>query len=86
MQKRCMVRSIEHLRLIDPLSYRIICDRHMTSSTEPIIIASEDQKTEVESTLGEFYKQVPSTEPGGAYSLRPGVNLLLYARRSDLKR
>lgn len=59
---------------------------HMTSSTEPIIIASEDQKSEVESTLGEVYKQVPSTEPGGAYSLRPGVNLLLYARRSNLKR
>jgi len=58
---------------------------HMTSSTEPIIIASEDQKSEVESTFGELYRQVPSTEPGGAYSLRPGVNLLLYARRSSLR-
>jgi len=57
----------------------------MTSSTEPIIIASEDQKSEVESTFGELYRQVPSTEPGGAYSLRPGVNLLLYARRSSLR-
>ena len=58
---------------------------HITSSTEPIIIASEDQKSEIESTLGELYRQVPSTEPGGAFSLRPGVNLLLYARRSSLR-
>jgi uncharacterized protein (TIGR03663 family) len=58
---------------------------HMTSSTEPIIIASEDQKDEVESTFGDLYEQVPSTEPGGAFSLRPGVNLLLYAKRSGVR-
>jgi len=54
---------------------------HMTSSTEPIIIASEDQKSEIESTFGAEYREVPSNEPGGAYSLRPGVSLLLYAKQ-----
>jgi uncharacterized protein (TIGR03663 family) len=53
----------------------------MTSTTEPIIIASESQQAEVESTFGEVYRQIPSNEPGGAFSLRPGVNLLLYVRR-----
>ena len=37
---------------------------HITSSTEPIIIASEDQKSEIESTLGELYRQVPSPNLG----------------------
>lgn len=55
---------------------------HMTASNEPLIIASEDQRAEVESTFGELYRQVPSGEPGGAFSLRPGVSLLLYARRN----
>jgi uncharacterized protein (TIGR03663 family) len=58
---------------------------HMTPTTEPIIIASDDQRAEVESTFGEVYKQVPSTEDGGVFPLRPGVNLLLYARRTNLK-
>ena len=58
---------------------------HMTPTTEPIIIASDDQRAEVESTFGELYKEIPSTEEGGVFPLRPGVNLLLYARRTNLK-
>ena len=53
----------------------------MTPSTEPIIIASESQREAVESTFGPLYHQVPSKEIGGAFALRPGVNLLLYAKQ-----
>ena len=56
---------------------------HMTSSTEPIIIAQEDQREEIESTFGSNYQLVPSHEPGGMYSLRPGVNLLLYKKQQN---
>lgn len=55
----------------------------MTQTTEPIIIAAEEQKTEMESNFGGLYSQVPSKETDGSYALRPGVNLLLYVRRSD---
>ena len=55
---------------------------HMTQSTEPIIIASESQKAEMETNFGPLYQLVPSHEPNGAYSLRPGVNLLLYTKSS----
>ena len=55
---------------------------HMTPTTEPIIIASEEQRDEMESTFGGLYRQVPSTEPGGIFPLRPGVNLLLYTKRN----
>lgn len=56
----------------------------MSPSSEPIIIASEAQQAEVKQIFGDTYQLVPSSEPGGAYSLRPGVNLLLYARRTNL--
>jgi predicted membrane-bound mannosyltransferase len=56
----------------------------MSPSTEPLIIASETQRAEVESTFGDRYQQIISKEPGGVFSLRPGVNLLLYARRSGV--
>lgn len=52
----------------------------MAPSTETVIIASETQRAEMEATFGDLYRQVPSTEPGGAFSLRPGVDLLLYRR------
>jgi len=54
----------------------------MAASSEPIIIANENQKTEVEENFGELYRQVPSNAEGGAFELRPGVKLLLYVRRS----
>jgi uncharacterized protein (TIGR03663 family) len=52
----------------------------MSPSTEPIIIASEGQKAEIESTFGDLYEQVSSDAPGGTFDLRPGVSLLLYRR------
>jgi uncharacterized protein (TIGR03663 family) len=57
----------------------------MSPSSEPIIIASETQQAEIKQIFGDAYQLVPSSEPGGAYSLRPGVNLLLYARRTNLQ-
>lgn len=48
----------------------------MSSTTEPIIIASANQQVEMEGTLGERYRQV-----GSSFALRPGVDLLLYVRR-----
>ena len=57
----------------------------MTSSTEPVIIASESQGAEVQATIGDRYQQVNSGfNSAGSYSLRPGVNLLLYVRKDAL--
>ncbi len=54
----------------------------MTPSVEPIIIASQGQAAEVQSTFGDRYQQIQSgLNPAGSYTLRPGVDLLLYARR-----
>ncbi len=50
-------------------------------SSEPIVIANENQREEVERGFGEVYRQVESNSPGGSFQLRPGVNLLLYVRR-----
>jgi uncharacterized protein (TIGR03663 family) len=57
----------------------------MSPSNEPIIIASESQRAEVESTFGELYREVPSEEDAGSYPLRPGVNLLLFKRRGGFQ-
>lgn len=57
----------------------------MSPSSEPIIVASEAQQAEIKQIFGDNYQQVPSSEPGGSYSLRPGVNLLLYVRRTNLQ-
>jgi uncharacterized protein (TIGR03663 family) len=53
----------------------------MATTSEPIIIANENQKEEVERRFGEAYRQVESESPGGSFRLRPGVNLLLYVRK-----
>jgi uncharacterized protein (TIGR03663 family) len=58
----------------------------MTSSTEPVIIASEIQEAEVQTNFGDRYQQVHSgSNSAGNYPLRPGVNLLLYVRRDALE-
>ncbi len=58
----------------------------MVQTNEPVIIASQAQAPEVESTLGDRYQQVESGLNGeGAFSLRPGVDLLLYTRRELAK-
>jgi uncharacterized protein (TIGR03663 family) len=55
---------------------------HMTPSTEPIIIARQDQAEEVEATFGDRYQQVHSGfNTAGNFPLRPGVDLLLYVQR-----
>jgi predicted membrane-bound mannosyltransferase len=54
----------------------------MSASNEPIIIARTDQAEEVLKTFGDRYQQVHSgLNVAGSYSLRPGVDLLLYTRR-----
>ena len=52
----------------------------LTQTVEPIVIANETQRTEVEGTLGPSYRLVPSGSGTGAFALRPGVDLLLYVR------
>jgi predicted membrane-bound mannosyltransferase/uncharacterized membrane protein YhaH (DUF805 family) len=54
----------------------------MTPSTEPIIIAKQDQAAEVQATFGDRYQQIQSGfNTAGSFPLRPGVDLLLYTRR-----
>lgn len=48
----------------------------VSPSTEPIVIASEAQRAEVQATFGDRYRQVNSK-----FALRPGVDLLLFVRR-----
>jgi uncharacterized protein (TIGR03663 family) len=55
---------------------------HMTPSNEPLIIAKQEQAVEVQTTFGDRYQQIRSEfNPNGSFSLRPGVDLLLYTRR-----
>jgi uncharacterized protein (TIGR03663 family) len=56
----------------------------LAPSTEPIIIANENQKPEIETNFRDLYRQVPSKQEDGSFELRPGVKLLLYERRKDL--
>lgn len=53
----------------------------LTQTSEPLVIANETQRAEVEGTLGPQYHLVPSGSGTGAFALRPGVDLLLYVRR-----
>lgn len=53
-------------------------------STEPLIIANESQRADMERSYGEIYREVRSNDPSGSYELRPGVRLLLYVRRNNL--
>jgi uncharacterized protein (TIGR03663 family) len=48
----------------------------IATSNEAIIIASEGQKEEIQTTFGDRYRQVNSE-----FSLRPGVDLLLFVRK-----
>jgi uncharacterized protein (TIGR03663 family) len=56
----------------------------MAATTEPIVIANENQLVEMEANFGELYELVMSKEPEGSFELRPGVKLLLYHRRTGL--
>lgn len=55
----------------------------MTTTNEPIIIASDDQRAEMEANFGSLYRIVPSGAADGAFPLRPGVKLLLYTRQTN---
>jgi uncharacterized protein (TIGR03663 family) len=61
-------------------------------TTEPIIIASTGQEGEIEATYTDQYEQIdssrlsdpriiPDRNPNGSFTLRPGVDLLLYVRK-----
>jgi uncharacterized protein (TIGR03663 family) len=65
-------------------------------TTEPIIIGSTGQEEEIKATYGDQYQQIdssklndprvlPDRNPDGSFSLRPGVDLLLYVRRDVAK-
>ena len=56
----------------------------MAPSTEAIIIANDNQKTEMDENFSDVYTQVESGKPGGVFELRPGVRLLLYERRPNI--
>ena len=56
----------------------------MAPSTEPMIIANENQKAIMEANFGQYYEQVRSGAEDGTFQLRPGVKLLLYIRRDRL--
>ena len=49
--------------------------------TEPIVIGNQSQQEQLQTMLGETHEQV-----GALYALRPGVNLVLFARRDLLRR
>jgi len=53
----------------------------LTKTTEPILIASETQRPELEGMLGPDYQLLSSGSPTGGFALRPGVDLLLYVRQ-----
>jgi uncharacterized protein (TIGR03663 family) len=48
---------------------------HMAATQEPIVVGSTEQEQELATTLGDAYIRIDS------YPLRPGVTLVLYARR-----
>jgi uncharacterized protein (TIGR03663 family) len=48
---------------------------HMTTTNEPLVLGSIDQVSELNAMLGDRYQTI------GSYSLRPGVTLVLYAKK-----
>ena len=65
-------------------------------TTEPVIIGSVGQEEEIKATYGDQYQQIdssklndprilPDRNPNGSFSLRPGVDLLLYVRKDVAK-
>ena len=68
----------------------------VTPTTEPVIIGQTGQQEEIKAAFGEEYQQIdsrtlndsrifPDRNPEGSFSLRPGVDLLLYVRRDVAK-
>jgi uncharacterized protein (TIGR03663 family) len=59
--------------------------QQIVPTNEAIIIGSMAQADQLKASYGDRYVQVNSGADGGAYPLRPGVDLVLYVRR-DVKR
>jgi len=68
----------------------------VVTTSEPVIIGQTGQEEEIKATFGEQYQQIdssklndprifPDRNPGGGFTLRPGVDLLLYVRRDVAK-
>ena len=53
----------------------------ITDTNEPVIIASETQRAEVQERFGFRYQLLSTFNPSGTFVLRPGVKLLLFMRR-----
>ncbi len=54
----------------------------MAQSNEPVIIANQTQQADVEKMFGDRYQVVQSGDnTAGTFTLRPGVELLLFTRR-----
>ena len=49
-------------------------------ASDDLVLVKESQTDELEATLGDRYQRV-----GGTYDLRPGVKLVLYARKDLLR-
>ncbi|MGB9181753.1 MAG: flippase activity-associated protein Agl23 [Pyrinomonadaceae bacterium] len=57
----------------------------MTTTSEPIVIGRLDQDAQLNTMLGHTHQRISSSlTPTGAYTLRPGAEIVLYIRR-DLK-
>ena len=76
--------------------HRVGYYQKVVDTTEPIIIASRGQEEEMQTTFGERYQLIDSSQlsdaridpeknPGGSFNLRPGVDLLLYVRKDVAK-
>ena len=50
------------------------------ATTDPIVVANETQEAELQRMLGASYQKI-----GNSYPLRPGVNLVIYARREVIE-
>lgn len=55
--------------------------QQIVPTTEPIVIGSMAEEEQLKATYGDRYQLVNSGLDEGAYSLRPGVDLLLYVRK-----
>jgi uncharacterized protein (TIGR03663 family) len=53
----------------------------ISPTTEPVVIGSVGQESQLDAELGDRYKLISSGSEDKGWALRPGVDLLLYVRR-----
>lgn len=68
-----------YLRDYKRVGYHVAMPHPIAGGGEPIVVGNETQEAEMRAALGDNYQRV------GSYALRPGVNLVLYARGDLLK-